>query len=300
VQSDGVQVAQVADWWEMFLNHSTLTHITHVLLGAWLTGAFMLISVSAYYFLKKRYSEFSIKGMKVGVIMALSCCLLQLFSGDNLARNVATNNPEKFAALEGVYETRPFTPLYVWGFVDSKDQKVYGLPIPGGLSFLTYRQFSTPVKGLDNFPKDQWPWVPAVFQFYHLMILFWGLMLLAALYGAYMWWKKKWENSSPKMLKFLIIAVAFPQVANIAGWYTSCMGRQPWTVYKLMKTDAAYSPTIVPSQVWASFIMFIFIYLLFFALFLILYDQKIKKGPLTEDEENVPYRDIYGQEDKNG
>jgi len=300
--SDGVQVAEVANWWQMFLNDSTLTHVTHVLLGAWMTGAFMLMSVSAFYLLKKRHHDFSKKGMKLGVLMGLGACLLQLISGDNLARNVSVYNPEKFASLEGVYETKPYTPLYVWGWVDSQNKTVHGLPIPGGLSFITYGDFKKPIKGLDQFPKNHWPWVPVVFQMYHIMVIFWGLMVLAALGGTYIWWKKKWSAAPRWMLRFISLAVIFPQISNIAGWYTSCMGRQPWVVYKLLKTSEGYSATIAPSQVWVSLTMFVFIYLLFFVLFLILYDQKIKHGPITE-EEALPYRDIFEmekEEKKNG
>jgi cytochrome d ubiquinol oxidase subunit I len=96
----------------------------------------------------------------------------------------------------------------------------------------------------------------------------------------------------PIFLKYLTLTVLFPQIANIAGWYSSCIGRQPYVVYKLLKTKDAFSPVITSGQVLGSLIMFIVMYLLFFVLFLVLLDRKIKNGPDHEEEE-LPYRDVY-------
>lgn len=291
-QSDGVEVAQVTNWWEMFLNPSNLSHITHVLLGAWLCGAFLIISVAAYYLLKQKHFDFAQKSMKVGLFIAFSSTILQLISADNLARKVATHNPEKFASLEGIYKTEPHTPAYILGWVSHAEHKVYGLKIPSLLSFLTYRDLETPVKGLDQFKEDQWPLVPIVFQFYHIMILSAVAMLIVVVLGMYYWGKKNWQMR-PWVLKFMVISAVLPQIANIAGWYAACMGRQPWTVYKLLKTSQAYSHILSTGQVLGSLIMFVILYLLFFALFLLLLDKKIKSGPGAEVEQ-LPYRDIYG------
>ncbi|HSX13186.1 MAG TPA: cytochrome ubiquinol oxidase subunit I [Chlamydiales bacterium] len=294
--ADGVRVAQVTDWWEMFLSPTNLSHLGHVILSSWMAGAFLIVSVSAYYLLKNQYLPFAKKSMKLGLLFAIITSILQLLSADNLARKVSTYNPEKFASLEGVYETKPHTPAFAFGWVDEKNQKVYGLSAPGLLSYLTYRNFETPIKGLDQFPKDHWPMVNVVFQMYHLMIAMWGLMFLASVIGIFYWWKKKLVF--PKLaLKFLIISVVFPQIANISGWYTSCMGRQPWTVYKLLKTSEGYSAGISRGQVIGSLIMFVCLYLLFLVLFLVLLDQKIKNGPKIE-EEQLPYRDIFKEEEK--
>lgn len=289
--SDGVEVAYVTDWSEMFFNPSNMTHITHVLLSAWLTGAFLVVSVSAYYLHKKKHLEFAKRSMKVGALVAFVTAVLQLISADNLAGNVARNNPEKFAALEGVYKTVPSTPAYAFGWVDSAHQVVHGLSVPGLLSFLTYRNFETPVNGLDQFPQENWPAVPLVFQMYHIMIMMWGLMFLASLIGMYIWWKNRW-TANVWALRFLMLSVIFPQIANITGWYTACMGRQPWTVYKLLKTSDAFSANVSRGQLIGSLTMFVAIYLLFFALFLLLLDRKIKHGP-TLEEEQIPYRDPF-------
>lgn len=289
--ADGTEVAQVTKWAEVFFNPSNMSHITHVLLGCWMAGAFLIISVAAYYLIKKRHHMFAVKSMKVGLLIAITTTFLQLVSADHLARKVATHNPEKFAALEGVYKTEPHTPAYIMGWVDAKNETVHGLAIPGLLSFMTYRNTETPVPGLDQFPRENWSYVPAVFQLYHLMIMMWGAMAVASLIGGYYWWKNKWEMK-PIFLKYLTLTAIFPQIGNIAGWYTSCIGRQPYVVYKLLKTKDAFSPVITSGQVLGSLIMFIVMYLLFFVLFLVLLDKKIKNGP-DHDEEELPYRDVY-------
>ncbi|MGH2612705.1 MAG: cytochrome ubiquinol oxidase subunit I, partial [Rhabdochlamydiaceae bacterium] len=246
--ADGTEVAEVAKWSEVFFNPSNMSHITHVLLGAWMAGAFLIVSVAAYYLIKKRHQQFAIRSMKIGLLIAMVTSVLQLISADNLARKVAHYNPEKFAAFEGIYKTEPYTPAYVLGWVDTEKQQVHGLSIPGLLSFMTYRNAETPVRGLDQFPRDQWSYVPAVFQLYHLMIMMWGAMAAAALIGGYYWWKKKW-SMKPIFLKYLTLTAIFPQIANIAGWYSSCIGRQPYVVYKLLKTKDAFSPIISTGQV---------------------------------------------------
>ncbi len=288
---DGTEVAQVSKWSEVFFNPSNMSHITHVILGAWMSGGFLIVSVAAYYLLKKRHKDFAILSMKVGLLITMITTVLQLVSADHLARKVAEYNPEKFAAFEGVYKTESHTPAYVLGWVDSEKQTVRGLAVPGLLSLMTYRDASVPVRGLDQFPPDQWPRVSVVFQLYHLMIIMWVAMAAAAGIGGYYWWKKKW-TMKPIFLKYLTLTVIFPQIANIAGWYSSCMGRQPYVVYKLLKTKDAYSPIISSGQVLGSLIMFIVMYLLFFGLFILLLDKKIKSGPDAGQEE-LPYRDVY-------
>jgi cytochrome bd ubiquinol oxidase subunit I len=289
--------AVVTDFWAMIFNPSALDRLTHVVLGCWLTGIFFVLSVSAYYFLKKRHLEFSRATMKIGLWMAAIVLALQLISADSTARGVAFNQPSKLAAMEGIYQTKERTPLTIFGWVDEESQTVKGLKIPGMLSFLTYRNFETPVKGLDQIPLDERPPIGIVFQTYHLMIAMWALMALVTIMGLYLWKKNKLAKKK-WVLWALILSVGFPQIANQSGWMTAEIGRQPWVVYGLLKTYEGVSPTIVSSQVVMSILMFIVIYVLLFILFMFLLDRKIKHGPVDEEEvmdaEDVtPYRDLF-------
>ena len=188
--------------------------------------------------------------------------------------------------MEGIFKTEKATPLTLFGWVDKETQTVKGLKIPGLLSFLTYRNFETPVKGFDQIPVDERPPIGIVFQTYHLMIAMWGLMALVTIIAFYLWKKNKLAKTK-WALWALILSVVFPHIGNQVGWMTAEIGRQPWIVYGLLRTYEGVSPTIVSSQVVMSIIMFIVIYILLFLLFMFLLDRKIKHGPVDEDESTV-------------
>jgi cytochrome d ubiquinol oxidase subunit I len=289
--ANGIEYAAVTDWWQMAFNPSALSHITHVILGCWLAGAFLIISIASYYMLKKRYTEFSIRSMKVGLWIALVSIVLQLISGDHLSVLIAKYNPVKFAAFEGVFKTEENSTLYAVGYVDTEKQEVHGIGIPGLLSYLLHGDTKTPVAGLDQAPKENWPWVQAVFQVYHLMVLTWGFMFAAVVLGIWLWKKNSWHKH-PKTLKYLIASVIFPQVGNMAGWYSTCLGRQPWSVHQLLKTKDAYSPSVTANEALFTLCLYIFIYVSLFAVFCFLLDHKIKHGP-TDLPEEAPYRSPY-------
>jgi cytochrome d ubiquinol oxidase subunit I len=283
--------AVVTNFWEMIFNPSFLVRITHVILGAWLTGAFVVLSISAYYYLRKRDLDFAKSSMKIGLYVAGIVLLLQLWSADSTARNVATHQPAKLAAIEGIYKTQEYSPLTLVGYVDSKTQQVKGIQVPGLLSFLVSRNFKEPVKGLDQIPKENWPNVPVIFQSYHLMIAMWGLMALGAAL-AILFYRKGTLAQSKWTLRYLIISALFPYFANQAGWFTAEVGRQPWIVYNILRTVDGVSKSIVAGQVVGSLIMFILIYALLFFLFIFLMNRKIQAGPRAVDYDRE-YRNIY-------
>lgn len=274
--------AVITNFKEMLLNHSTLDRLAHVIIGCWIAGAFLVISVSAFYLLKKRHRAFSLGSMKIGLMIGTIALLFQGISGDSTGRGVAVNQPVKLAAFEGLFQTQNDAPMSIIGYVDSENETVKGLAIPGLLSFLVARDFSATVTGLDQFPKEDWPNVSVVYQTYHLMIFMWGLMLIAAIVGLWQWKKKLWE--SKWALYLLIVSVLFPQIANQAGWFSAEMGRQPWIVYGVLRTSEGLSFNVSADQVLASIIMFAVIYVVLFALFVFLLNHKIQQGPSDPTE----------------
>lgn len=286
--------AVVTQFSKVLFNPSSIDRITHVLIGCWLTGAFMVLSVSAYYLLKKRHIDFAKICMKIGLIVAGITVFLQLISADSSARGVAKYQPEKLAAMEGTYKTEKNTPLTLIGWVNTKDEKVHGIRIPSLLSLLVYRNTTTPVLGLDQFDRKDWPNVGWVFSVYHIMIVMWGFMFLGVLLGCWAWWRKKME-SSKFVLCFLWSSVLFPFIANQAGWFTAEMGRQPWIVYRILRTPQGLSKSVSASQVLGSLIMFIFIYGMLFSLYIFLMNRKLQHGPedtTTEEAYSNPYKSI--------
>ena len=286
----GETIAVVSNWWEVVLNHSTLAQFSHVIISAWLSGAFLMMSVAAYYMLKKRHTDFAKLSMKLGLVIATVAAVLQLVSADRLGKVIAKYNPVKMAAFEGVFETEEYTPAYGFGWVDMKEEKTHGVGAPGMLSFLVHSNIKTPVAGLKEFPREEWPNVPVVFQLYHVMVGFYVFIVAVVALGLYLW-RKKWEGR-PWMYKILVVSVAFPQIASLSGWYSACMGRQPWIVHGLLKTKDAFSPSVTPAQALTSLIMFFTIYTGFFVLFCFLLDRKIKHGPMLSKDESE-FRDRY-------
>ncbi len=276
--------AEIVDFWAMVFNPSSIERVLHVYMGAWQAGAWLVLSVSAYYLLKKRHVEFAKNSMKIGLVVALIASLGQLWSGHSSAQGVARNQPEKLAAMEGHYAVSAPADLHLFGIVNEKENRVdRALTIPGFSSFLIHGDAKAPIPGLESFPKNERPPVQITFQAYHLMVAV-GLALIGLSFlGVFFWWRgilfeQKW------LLGLYLFAVLGPQIANQAGWVTAEVGRQPWIVYKLLRTSDALSKVVTASMVLGSLIMFTLIYLLLFILFVYLLDRKIKMGPQLAEE----------------
>ncbi len=280
--------AVVTDFWAMVFNPSSVDRLVHVILGCWLAGTFLVVSISAYYILKNKFREFASKSMRIALWIGAVVLVMQLISADSTAKGVSKNQPSKLAAMEGVYKTQDYSAMTLIGWVDKKTKTVKGLKVPGLLSFLVSGNFKTPVEGLDRVPADEQPPVAIVFQTYHMMIYMWTLMVFGACLGLY-WMRKNKIEKHKWFLRFLIFSVGFPQIANMTGWMTAEIGRQPWVVWKLLKTPQGVSPNIVAGEVLGSLIMLAIIYCGLLAVFLFLLDRKIKHGPMQGIEVDAIY-----------
>ncbi len=274
--------AEITDFWAMVFNPSSMERLFHVLCGCWQAGAFLVVSVAAWYLLKGRHVDFARASMRVGLAVGLVAAVLSLVSGHESAQGVARNQPAKLAAFEGLYETMPRAPLVLFGWVDEQNERVIGPAIPGLLSYLTHGDVNAPVTGLKAFPPEDRPPVQRVFQLYHLMVAIGLGMIAVAVAGTLLCWRgilfrHRW------MLRVLVLSVLGPQIANQAGWFAAEMGRQPWIVYGLMRTAEGLSPVVTAQAVLGSLVLFTFIYLLLFAVFVYLLNDKIQHGPDVAD-----------------
>ncbi len=278
--------AEITDFWAMVFNPSSIDRLTHVWIGAFLAGAFLVMSVHAWYLLKNKHVLLSKKAFTIALIVASAASLAQLLTGHHSAEGVADNQPAKLAALEGHFDSLAAADMYIMGWVNKEDKKVTGIGIPGGLSFLLHGDFDTPVIGLDAFPEEDRPSaVNAVFQFYHLMVAIGMTMIGLTLLSLFFLirgklFQQRW------LLWIFVWAVFLPQIANQAGWFAAEMGRQPWVVYGLLRTSDALSDAVTANQVWFSLILFTVVYTILFSLFLYLLNKKIKAGPYhhTDDD----------------
>ncbi|MEO0472929.1 MAG: cytochrome ubiquinol oxidase subunit I [Bacteroidota bacterium] len=271
--------AEITDFWAMVFNPSSVDRLLHVWIGAFLAGAFLVLSVHAWYLIKGKHIELSKKAFKIALGVAIFFSLAQLATGHRSAEGVAQNQPAKLAALEGHFDSLAVADMYLIGWVDKESQETVGLKIPSGLSFLLHYDTYEPVTGLNAFPEDERPTaLNAIFQFYHLMVAIGMALIGLSLLAGFYWWRghlfeQKW------LLRILVPAVLLPQIANQVGWFAAEMGRQPWVVYKLLRTSEALSKAVTANQVLFSLILFSLIYSLLLVLFLYLLNKKIKHGP---------------------
>jgi len=274
--------AEITDFWAMVFNPSSMDRLSHTLAGAWQAGAWLMVSVGAWYLLRRRHRDFALASVRIGLGLALVSAVLSLATGHESAQGVARNQPVKLAAFEGLWETTPQAPLHIFGWVDERNERTHGPAITGLLSWLAYGDSARPVTGLKEIPIDQRPPVNFSFQLFHLMVgVGFGMIGIAA-WAGYALWRRRLEDSR-LLLWLLTFSVLGPQIANQAGWWAAEVGRQPWIVYNLLRTSAALSAVVTANQVAASIVMFMIVYLLLFAVFLFLLNDKIKHGPDEAD-----------------
>jgi len=282
--------AEVTDFWAMVFNPSSMDRLAHTWQGSFLAGAFLVLSVHAYYLRKERYTEISKKAFKIALVVATVFSLSQLVSGHSSADGVAKNQPAKLAAMEGHFEKSAPADLYLLGWVNKEKQEVTGIGIPGGLSFLVHQDFKAPITGLNSFPVEDRPsQINAVFQFYHIMIAIGMLLIGLTLYASFLWWRGKLFETK-WLLWIFSFSVLLPQIANQVGWFAAEMGRQPWVVYGQLRTNEAFSQEVSSHQIVFSLIMFTVIYALLLVLFIYMVNKKIKHGPYDELNEQVNFK----------
>ena len=281
--------AEITDFWAMVFNPSSVDRLLHTLSGCWLAGAFLVISVAAYYLLKKRHIEFAKSSIKIALLLACFASLFQLFTGHRSAVIVHEHQPAKLAAMEAVFKDQQNAPLYLFGWVNEENQKVnFGIAIPGMLSYLIGGTAEQKVTGINSFPEDERPPVNITFQAYHMMVAIGFSLIAISLLGVFFWWRgtlfeMKW------MLWIFVFSVLGPQIANQVGWITAEVGRQPWIVYGILRTSEGLSKAVEAGQVLFSLIMFGIIYLFLFILFIYLLNEKIKHGPEGVDALSSEY-----------
>ena len=309
IDGEPVMRAEIYDFWEMVFNPSTFHRLIHVWLGCFIVGAFLVLSVSAYYLLCKKHEEFARRSMKGGLFLALFSCFAMFVSGHFQANMVYEHQPAKMAAFEGHFETG-VGDMSLFGIPDEENEAMkYNIAVPGMLSFLLHEDFDTEVIGLDKFKPEDRPPVVIPYFCYHIMIGV-GSLLAMIISLAFFMWLRGSLFSNRWLLKILVVMVVPAIIANEAGWVATEVGRQPWIVYAPLKLDEqgeryedsqgryayvegeglrttnAVSKAIKSEQVVASIVMFGFVYFLLGILWLFLLNKKIQQGPVyTSDAE---------------
>ena len=214
----------------------------HMVIAAFSATGFAVAGVHAILYLKNKL-EIHAKAITIALAFASVAALLQPLSGDHAAKSVAERQPAKLAAFEAHFETQESAPLIIGGIPDVENREVkYAIKLPGFLSFLAHGDFKAEVKGLEEFPEEEWPPVPITHYSFQIMVgigMFLALLGVIFLAGTYKWkhWlEKRW------WIKLLIVATPLGFIAIQAGWVVTEVGRQPWIIYGIMKTKDSLTP----------------------------------------------------------
>jgi cytochrome d ubiquinol oxidase subunit I len=273
--------AVLADFWQAALNPSTVVRFVHTILGGWTTGALVAMAVAAWLILKRRSTATgtAVRLMKPALAVFAASAVLQLGSGHAHSVQVTRTQPEKMAAFEAQWKTMDGAPFTVFGIPDEENERTrLAVRIPKMLSMLVHLDPDGTVLGLDEFPKDERPPVLLPFAGYHLMILLGLVFILTGAWGVWLLARKKLA-SSRAYLKIVLLTVPLPYLANEAGWIAAEVGRQPWAVYKVLRTSEAVSAVVPAGNILFSIALFTLIYALIGVAGLTVILRTIRGGP---------------------
>jgi len=247
------------DWWAVIFNPSFPYRLVHMVLAAYLTTAFVVGAVGAWHLLRDKRDAPARLMMSMALWMATLVAPLQIAAGDLHGLNTFEHQPMKVAAMEGHYETRRGAPLILFGWPDNAAETTrYAVELPKVGSLILTHSADGEVKGLKAFPKADWPNTPLVFWSFRIMVAIGFAMLGLGLWSLLVRWRG--ELSDVRSLQWATVLMGPSGFAAVlAGWITTEAGRQPYTVYGLLRTIDSASPIALPA-VATSLVAFIVVY----------------------------------------
>jgi cytochrome d ubiquinol oxidase subunit I len=271
----------LSSFWALLFNPWVGWQYLHNMIGAVITGCFVMTAVGAFYLLSGKHEDYGRTFVRVGVLVAVVATVLMVFpSGDGQGKNLARHQPVTLAAMEGLFRTVEGAPMVLIGQPDMEKMRLDNpVEVPRMLSFLTYNRWKAEVKGLDAFPRDQWPDnIPLLYFSYHIMVGLGTIFIAIMSVSAWLLWKGRLFHFRP-MLWVLMLAFPFPYIANTTGWMTAELGRQPWLIYGLMRTSEGTSSHVSAGNTLFTLIGFMGMYTVLSVLFLFLIYREIEHGP---------------------
>ena len=275
-----------ADWWAVVFNPSFPYRLVHMVLAAYLTTAFVVGGVGAWHLLRDRGNRQARVMFSMALWMAAIVAPIQIVAGDVHGLNTLEHQPAKVAAMEGHYDTQKGAPLILFGFPDDGEEVVHNkIEIPYLGSLILTHTLDGEIKGLKDWPKAERPPADIVFYSFRLMV---GIgMLMAALGFWSLWCRNKgtlYDNRWLQRASVLMAPSGF--VAVLAGWVTTEVGRQPYTVYGLLTTAESVAPIEAPA-VRASLIAFVFVYFAVFGAGTFYLLRMMSKTPRSDQDWDI-------------
>ncbi len=272
--------AELRSLWGLLSNPYARWQYPHVITGSLLTASMVMAGIGAYYLLARRFERQGRLFVRVGVAAGVLAALAAAFpTGALHGENVTRFQPVKMAAMEGLFQTQEGAPLAIIGMPDVERRELMDpVYVPRLLSYLAYGDVRARVVGLDAVPAELQPPVEIVYYAYHVMVglgtIFIALLSVAAL----LLWRGRLFSTRP-MLWALMLAMPFPYIANHAGWMVGEIGRQPWIVYGLLRTEVAHSADVSAGMTYFTLAGFMGLYALVGLLYLFLFLRIVDAGP---------------------
>ena len=280
-----------ADWWAIVFNPSFPYRLVHMVLAAYLTTAFVVGAVGAWHLLKDRANEGAGVMFSMALWMATLVAPVQIIAGDLHGLNTFEHQPAKVAAMEGHFETQRGAPLILFGMPNMAAERTdYALAIPKLGSWILTHDLDGEVRGLKSWPPQDRPNAPIVFWSFRVMVGIGFLMALFGLVGVWLRWRGSLYGSDWFQRCAVVMGPA-GFIAVLAGWVTTEVGRQPYTVYGLLRTADSVSPVAAPA-VATSLVAFIVIYTVVFGagIFYLLRLMHRPPVPAEPEMEHIPIR----------
>jgi cytochrome bd ubiquinol oxidase subunit I len=215
----------------------------HMTLAAFEATGFAVGGLHALLLLRRPSSAFHREAFKIALLIGSIAALIQPLSGDRLAKGTAERQPLKLAAMEAHFHTERGAPLIIGGIPDSDQEKVhFAIKLPYLLSFLAHGDFQAEVKGLEEFPKEDWPPLLIVHGAFQIMVGAGSALAALGLAFLFFTWKKPSWLIHPRFLLLAALSTPLGFIALEAGWVVTEVGRQPWIIYGIMRTRDALTP----------------------------------------------------------
>jgi cytochrome d ubiquinol oxidase subunit I len=280
---------EVSSMWEVLSNPWAQIQYAHTMSGAVITGAFVMAAVGAFYLLMRQHEDYGRIFLRLGVTAGMIATAVQIFpTGDMHGRYMAGHQPITTAAMEALFHTEAGAPMVILGQPDVERRRIDNpIVVNKALSFLIYGTTRAQVRGLDQFPQRDWPTnIPLLYFASHVMAGL-GTLFVAIMAGAaLLLWRGRLFHTR-WMLWALMLAVPFPYIANTAGWLTAEVGRQPWLVYGLMRTEDGFSANVSAANGLFTLLGYMGIYALLSVFLLFLFQRQIEGGPGDVDHPRI-------------
>ena len=241
------------------LNPASLHEVLHMTLAAFVATGFAVAAIHAFFVMRDRRNAFHRNALGIALALACISAPLQIISGDFSARSVARLQPAKLAAMEANYRTQVGAPLRIGGLPDDESRtNPYALIIPRGLSLLSTHDPHAKVIGLEEFPRNDWPNVRVVHWAFDLMVGAGTTLLILSIMAGWFAWKHRGLPDGKWFLRALVAAGPLGFLAIEAGWTVTEVGRQPWIIYNVMRTEEAVTPM---GKIAIPFVVFTLLYI---------------------------------------